>query len=181
MARIKKIGFSEENLNFSSIISHHIDTKEALKEYYINAYKNNRLSNKFIGYTKYELLKEYKNRINELEKSTIFTILSSLEASFRVDYLKRSYSKSRDGLSRSFSEIYKKKENKASLEKDILELWKDHYPEYKPLISELIGAFKFRHWLAHGRYWTPKLGRKYDYSYIYELSLQIYKTLHLVE
>ena len=123
---------------------------------------------------------EYKDRIYELENTTIFMMLSSIEASFRIDYLKRVYKKSKDPLSREFRSIYRKKESKASLERDILALWKIQHPEYKVLISELIGAFKFRHWLAHGRYWTPKIGRKYDYAYVYELSSQIYRLLPLV-
>ncbi len=178
---VERVSFSKENLNFSSILDHHIDLQNSLKEYYIHAYNNNTLAIKFMDYTKDELFDEYKNRIIELEKSTIFTMLSSLEASFRIDYLQRNYNKCKDNVSKDFREIHREKENKASLENDILTTWKNHHPENKAIISELIGAFKFRHWLAHGRYWTPKLGRKYDYTYIYELSSQIYKVLPLMK
>lgn len=105
----KKIRFSQKNLNFYSILEHHIDVQNSLKEYYINSYKNNTLSKKFVDYTKEELFDEYKNRVTELEKSTIFTMLSSLEASFRIDYLERNYKKLKDSLSRDFRNIYKKK------------------------------------------------------------------------
>jgi len=123
--------------------------------------------------------------IEELEKTSSLTLLSFLEAIFRVDYLTRCYRKEKDDLSRKFRVIYKKKANRASLENDILEIWKKHCydsekREYLNLISELIGTLKYRHWLAHGRYWEPKLGRIFDYYYIYELSEQICNTLPLI-
>jgi len=33
---------------------------------------------------------------------------------------------------------------------------------YKQIISEYISVLNYRHWLAHGRYWVPKLGRNFD-------------------
>ena len=103
----RKVRFSQKNLNFSSIVDHHIDIQNALKEYYIVSYKNDMLPTKFLGYTKDELQNEYKKRVSELENSTIFMILSSLEASFRIDYLTRIYCKAKDPLSRKFRLIYK--------------------------------------------------------------------------
>lgn len=47
------------------------------------------------------------------------------------------------------------------------------HPQYKGFISELITAFKYRHWLAHGRYWEPKLGRIYDYYSLYDLAYEM--------
>jgi len=38
----------------------------------------------------------------------------------------------------------------------------------RPLISELRSVFKFRHWLAHGRFW--QIGRKYDFQTLYLLA-----------
>lgn len=177
---VKKVKFSERNLNFSSIIDHHVDTQNALKSYYAISDNNGMLPSRFLGYTKSELLSEYRHRIQELENTTTFTMLSSIEASFRIDYLKRVYGKSKDPVSREFRSTHKEKGNKASLEKDILTIWKNHYSEHQALISELIGAFKFRHWLAHGRYWEPKLGRKYDYAYTYDLSSQVYLSLPFI-
>lgn len=42
----------------------------------------------------------------------------------------------------------------------------------KALLGELAGAFRYRHWLAHGRYWQPKLGRKYDYLSVFGLAYE---------
>jgi hypothetical protein len=38
------------------------------------------------------------------------------------------------------------------------------------MIGALRGALNFRHWIAHGRYWEPKLGRAYGFADIYNLA-----------
>ena len=41
-------------------------------------------------------------------------------------------------------------------------------------ISFLKDAFKYRHWLAHGRYWTLKAGKKrYDFYELYNLAAEV--------
>ncbi|MGB7132439.1 MAG: hypothetical protein WBD59_16615 [Candidatus Sulfotelmatobacter sp.] len=56
------------------------------------------------------------------------------------------------------------------MDEDILEAWSEHSSGSRQLIAELRGAFNFRHWLAHGSYWVPKLGRKYDFNFVYSLA-----------
>jgi hypothetical protein len=51
----------------------------------------------------------------------------------------------------------------------------------KSLIDDLIGAFGYRNWLAHGRYWIPKLGRKYDYESVYKPAEDILGNFPFVE
>jgi len=162
------------------IAQYHTDTGNALKEYYGIDGQRESLPAKFIGYSEEEVSIEFRSRIEELERTSSLTLLSSLEAKLRIDYLKRCYKKEKDNLSKEFRAIYKEKSHRASLEEDILETWKKHHPEHKLLLSELLGALKYRHWLAHGRYWEPKLGRKYDYAYIYDLVEQTDKNLPLV-
>ena len=94
-----------------------------------------------------------------------------------MDYLTRCNQKKKDALSRKMRRMYQIRGSRVSLEDDILRLWKEAYPEYKSFISEVITAFKYRHWLAHGRYWEPKLGRIYDYYSLYELA---YSMEHLL-
>jgi len=52
----------------------------------------------------------------------------------------------------------------------------DIYKEYTTsnLFFELKLAFKFRHWIAHGRYWKPKIGKKYDFNEIFKLAYFTY-------
>lgn len=171
----ERISFSKSGLELREIAAHHSDTAAALKAYYGFSGTGTSLPARFLGYSEQELSAEFRQRIKELEKTSSLTLLSFLEGRFRTDYLTRCYKKGRDGLSRKFRAIYKEKANRASLENDILEIWKKHCSESenaeaRNLISELIGAFKYRHWLAHGRYWEPKLGRVFDYYYVYDLT-----------
>ncbi len=169
----ERISFSKQNLELSEIVEYYLDSEAALKKYYPITGKTDTLIEKFILYTKDEIIKEFKKRVDELDKTSSLTILTSVEAKFRIDYLNRCYKRKKDPLSLELRDLYKIKENHASLEDEILVFWKKHFPDYKGLFSEIIGALKYRHWIAHGRYWYPKLGRKFDYTYIYSLAVQL--------
>jgi hypothetical protein len=100
-------------------------------------------------------------------------LVSAAEALLRVDYLTRVYRRDKDPLSRRFRAIYKKVDARARLDDDILAAWKAEYPEAQSKIGDFLGLSNFRHWLAHGRYWSPKLGQSYDA----ELALEIIEDL----
>ena len=132
---------------------------------------------RFRGYTEEEIADQLKGRLGELNHTSSFTLLSALEAVFRIDYLQRVYKKKKDSLSREFRQLHHDKGNQVSLENDILEAWKKHARPVRPVseaIGELKGALKYRHWLAHGRYWEPKMGReRYDYETVAEIAQRI--------
>jgi hypothetical protein len=109
-------------------------------------------------------------RLEETDQRSAFFILASLEAAFRIDYECRCQKKLKDDLSRAFRAIWKSHKTRVSLDQDIFEAWKEHSSGSGPLIAELRSAFNFRHWLAHGSYWVPKLGRTYDFTFIYSLA-----------
>lgn len=106
----------------------------------------------------------------EIDHNSALSVLSCAEAAIRTDYLRRVYDKQKDDLSRALRRIYKVKEERARLDDDLLFCWRDHSNVSKALVSELIGAFNYRNWLAHGRYWTPKFGRRYDFSTVYPIA-----------
>jgi len=66
-----------------------------------------------------------------------------------------------------------------SLEDDILEMWKTYSTVSARIIGDLRGAFRFRHWVAHGRYWVPKFGQNYDFGAIYTLADEVFLTFPL--
>ena len=154
------------------------DSERSLRFYYNEPGIENR-DPKFLGYTPKEVQEELKERIDELDMHAALGVMAALEASFRTDYLVRCDARKKDNLSRHFRELQKASGNRVSLENAILEAWKDHIQSTKTLISEIIGAFKFRHWLAHGRYWEPKLGRRYDFFSVYQLAQQMETILQL--
>jgi hypothetical protein len=95
----------------------------------------------------------------ELDYLTIMDLLSATEAAVRVDFLRRVQDKGKDPLSRSFRKLAKAFGQRVALEEHILDEWVTHHPNLRSPSSDFKGALKLRHWLAHGRYWTPKLAR----------------------
>lgn len=173
---VKKVSFSGSNLKLPDIGVQHKDVEVSLR-YYFNQTSPS-YNERFKGYKKEEVEKELEKRLSEQEKQTILTILSSVEAAFQVDYYVRCHKKLKDPISRSFYENLKKcnqESTRPSLGKDILPIWKEEIPKqsHKQSIKHLLGAFKYRHWLAHGRYWKPNFGKNYDYNDIYSLAEKV--------
>ena len=109
-------------------------------------------------------------RLDETDLDSSLTALAAVEAAFRIDYLQRCYRREKDPVSRAFRNIYKAKQHNASLENEIFEAWVDNSSGTRSIIGDLRSVFRFRHWLAHGRYWTPKLGRRYDFNDVFALA-----------
>ena len=162
-----KVSFSNQELSFKDIQNYHSTLTKALLEFYKSA-----TDVCFVGYTSTEMRQELEGRLSELDKSSCLSLFASIEALLRINYLQRCEQKRKDTISRKMREIYLSKANKASLEDDILEIWKQE-PCLTSIASQIKAAFKYRHWLAHGRYWTPKFGRKYDFDYLYTLGSEI--------
>jgi hypothetical protein len=148
---------------------YHNDVLDSLKLYFSDVSPS--FSSRFFGCSVAEIKFALAARIEETDLRSAFFVLAALEAAFRIDYLYRCRKKERDPVSRAFRTIYKQREKNASLDEDIFETWKEKSFAPGPrLIRELRGAFNFRHYLAHGRYWEPKLGRKYDFNFVYSLA-----------
>jgi hypothetical protein len=175
-----KVSFSYASQTLEEINDYYQVMSEALRKYYNVADMGNSIPPRFIGLSREELEKELNERLNELDKNVSLSLLSAIEASLRIDYLNRVYRREKDELSKAFREIHKKKANKASLEEDILSSWKIVHPEYKSIFSDILGALKYRHWLAHGRYWVPKLGRQYDFYSISIIAIRFYQDIPLI-
>lgn len=169
MARTSKIPLIAKPLKLEEIANYYNDSDASLRLYFST--KNPNFEQRFPTYTYEEVVLELNERIDELDRSTSLSLLAALEAVFRTDYKIRSEKRKKDALSKYFKEIFKNKEERASLDEDLLNAWKEHTSVQAKLIEDLKGAYKYRHWLAHGRHWTPKMGRPdYDYSDIYTLA-----------
>lgn len=167
-----RFSFSGEHLELTSIGRYHRDIEVAVRLYF--SLENARLNTRFSGYTPEEVEVEMDEVLEENERNSAMNILAALEAAFRIDFIQRGQARKRDGLSRILRPLYMEKGARVSLEDDILRGWKQVYPDLRSTVSDLIGAFRYRHWLAHGRYWTPRLGRRYDYQEIYALADSIF-------
>lgn len=181
---MKRVSFSDENLELEEIWDWFDSNKlglHLLKSDLFEAIRNNSsVPTKYIGFNIAEIEAHIKSQLTELENVTSLSLLSAVEAKLRRDYLSRVYEKKRDEISRSMKQIYNEKAHKASLEEDILECWKGIYPELKRIIGEYRGALKYRNWLAHGRYWLPKFGGKYDLYTVYAIADNVVRNLDLI-
>ena len=175
----KRVSLSGEHLPFQSIVDQQRDVEAALRLYFSSA--NPAFAARFQGQTAAEVEAERDSRIAEAQQLASLSLLSAIEAAFRVDYLNRCYRKRKDTLSRAFRTLHSVKGARVSLDDEILPLWRAHSVGANPLISDLVAAFNFRHWLAHGRYWLPKLGQPYDFFAIETLAATIASSLPLLD
>jgi len=155
-------------LDLDEIVKYHDDVLSALYAFFRNSSRD--FTARYGGHNAEEIQAFLTARLEETDLRSALILLAAVEAAFRIDYQVRCKQKLKDDLSREFRGLYKKYELRVRLEDDILEVWKKYYPGQGALIGELRGAFKFRHWLAHGRYYDPKLGRRYDYQSVFTLA-----------
>jgi hypothetical protein len=120
---------------------------------------------------------EFTRRLHETDLRSSLTILARLGAAFRINYKQRCAKKKPDPVSIAFRALSKAKGQKVALEDEIWGIWRDVHYSMRPLISELSSAFKFRHWLAHGRCW--QVGQKYDFQTLYILADEVLATFPL--
>jgi hypothetical protein len=164
----KRVTLAQQSVSITDVAAYHTDADASLRLLF--AISNPNFALRFLGYSQSQLFAELAERLNETDLRSSFAILTRLEAAFRLDYKQRRTKKKSDAVSIAFRALHKSRGEYVRLEDDIFVIWREHHPEIGPLISELRGAFKFRHWVAHGKYWHPNLGRKYDYQWIYTLA-----------
>jgi hypothetical protein len=163
-----RVVFSGLQLGLPEIADHHRDLGSSLKLYFSPGSPSYLL--RFAGYAATEVTDELGERLDEVDLTSSLAVLGSVEAAFRIDYLQRCYRRGKDPVSRAFRNIYRSKQQWASLEDEIFAAWADNSSVPRAIIGELRGAFRFRHLLAHGRYWIPKLGRRYDFNDLFALA-----------
>jgi hypothetical protein len=161
-------------ISIPEVAKYHRDAESSLRLYFTS--DNPSFVARFAGYVPSKVEEELADRIGETDMRSALAIMTRIEAAFRIDYQMRCRRKETDGVSVAFRRLkrtYGEQYWRVPLERMIFETWRTVYPETSNLISELNGAFRFRHWLAHGRYFQPKLARKYDYQGLYVLAVNV--------
>lgn len=174
----KQITFAAQNISIVNVAAYHKDTDSSLRLFFTSINPN--FTVRFFGKSHATIEAELADRLNETDLRSSLAILSRLEAAFRIDYEYRCKKRKKDSLSKAFRVLYKRRRTKVRFEDHILTTWRESHPETRRLIDELKGAFKFRHWLAHGSYWEPNLARKYDYEGVYGLAESVFANLPLL-
>lgn len=162
---VNRVSFSHAELNLDDIAIHHANVQAGLFEFFAG---NSKVLLERYRETKLDEARD--SSLAELDSTSSLSVLSSTEAAIRLDYLRRVYGRWRDPLSKAMKELHQEKENQVRLEEDLLRLWREQTDVPQVLLGALVGAFKYRHWLAHGRYWTPKFGQRYDYVTVFEIA-----------
>lgn len=167
----RRVSFSELEQTLPEVARHHTLVSTAIFDMFALTPPGKLLMHSSLaGYAGLPAEKVRALVLAEHDHNSALSVLACVEAALRTDYLKRCYGKQKDDIARSFRDIYKERAERARLEDDILGCWRDKSGIPKTLIGELIGAFYYRHWLAHGRYWTQKFGRVYDYQTVYNIA-----------
>ena len=174
-----KVSFSGSEKSIEAIWSWYYDQKEAIRSYKFNIINaiitsSSYVNSKFLTLSLDDINIYFEESELELEHLVCFNLISATEAYLRLDFYKKVYNKDKSEIGRVFREIHKSNLNKISLENDIIENWKKVYSERKGDFSSFLGLLKYRHWLAHGRYWKPKHGQNYNPEIIYDVAENIF-------
>lgn len=158
-------------LTLDGLAECHQDIDSSLRLYYSHVSPDYLI--RFAGEPLEKIRQRLELRLKEADERSAFVVLTALEARFRADFQIRCQKRLKDPLSKYFREIEKTHRQSVRLDENILEGWRKHTNVSAKDISALRSAFRFRHWFAHGRYYPPKFGRKYDFDYVYLMAESI--------
>jgi hypothetical protein len=168
----KRIPNARQPVSLLDLADYHRDAESSLRLYFTST--NPDFVALFAGDRPSEVAAKLADRIHETDMRSALAIMARLEAAFRLDYKWRRQGKKPDAVSITFR---RHRRTNVRLDEDIWETWHVNHPLTRPLIRELRSAFKFRHWLAHGRYW--QVGQKYDFQTLYILAQGVLATFPL--
>ncbi len=158
-----------ENVSIRHIRQCFYDAGQALIHYEdkILSSQNELTDTAFAGFSVREIRERFISDRSELDKSAVLSLIAATEADFRIDYLSRVEAEKKDIVSKAFRQLFKEKRQYAALDKDLLRVWRASDRELEPEINTFTEALKFRHWLAHGRYWTSRVNKSYTPDNVY--------------
>lgn len=146
------------------ITNYHRDAEASLRLYF--SHINPTFPQRFATDSPSEIANKLSGRINETDMRSALVTLARVEAALRQDYLRRCKDKLADDVSIAFRKIHKARGSRARLDEDILDTWYNSLePQERGVISTLRGMLKFRHWMAHGRYWN--VGTMHSFQDVY--------------
>jgi hypothetical protein len=141
---------------------------------------------RYLFKTREEIDHDFAYQTAELGWLAMLGMMGSMEAALRVDFIERVSNRKKDEVSRKFRRIANRRDiGRIRLEEDILDTWRDFgsHDRIKSAVAEFKGTLNLRHWLAHGRYWKPKLGRAagYDPVDILDVCKELLQVVGLME
>lgn len=178
---MSKVTFSDQRVSISYIWEWYQETEKALrverKRILDALISHSYIEGAFFGMTREDVDGYFEEHKRELDFLVCFDIISAVEGCLRLDYLSRVYKRLKDPMSRKFRALYKQSGPRVRLSEDILDSWSGEYPSCKSVIGQFRGLLGLRDWLAHGRYWDPKLGRQYTPEGVFDVADQLFDNL----
>jgi hypothetical protein len=160
-----------QNALFNSldeIVLYDEDAKTSMRHYFNSILEGEIAPEDKMHLTEDEIKGLLDRSLDETDARSSLILLTFIEARFRLHYQGRSkmQRKIRAELKKKPRLASREKINRPSLEEDLFDAWKKLLPGEAKFFSDLTTFFKYRHWVAHGRYFihTPK---KPDYNYLF--------------
>lgn len=169
---VSRTSAASQSVSLLDLADYQRDTDRSLRLYFTSI--NPDFVALFAGDRPSDVAEKLADRINETDMRSALAVMARVEAAFRLDYQWRRKAKKPDAVSIAFR---RHRRTNVRLDEDIWETWSVNYPMTRRLISEIRSAFRFRHWLAHGRYWPA--GQKYDFQTVYLLAQEVLATFPL--
>jgi hypothetical protein len=133
-----------------------------------------------LGLTHDELKDLFHLYLRELNEVASLTMIASAEAVLRLDFEQRVSKRRKDKISLEFRDIRRRRGMRIRLNEDILGAWAVAGGVAKSTIGDFRGLLNLRDWLAHGRYWAPKLGQQYDAQGVFSVSNRLLSKLPIL-
>lgn len=172
MARVGSLVFSYEHLPLEKISKQYSSVENSIELYFSPG--NPRFSQIFAFYSPQEIHDERNTCLSEHGLGTSMTVLAAVEAAFRIDFELRCQSTNDDPISNHLRMIRRgRTQHLISFTEDILNGWEQEFPSGRQTIPAMREAYKFRNWLAHGRYWIPNI-EKFEYGDLYALAEEVF-------
>jgi len=126
-----------------------------------------------------ELREEFASARKQLGYAAKFLLLTSVEALLRLTFDQLSKRERKPAIAHRFRRIRRERGDKVRLEEDILNTWIEVYPQTAQSIRVFKGVMPLRNWLAHGRYWNPKVGRAINsVRDVYDIASEMLISMH---
>jgi hypothetical protein len=182
---MKRVTFSQDVASVAAVWDWYTTSRRALSRYQAYLAKSLRsrqaVPQGFTGLTPEELRERFQGFSRELQFAASLGMMAAAEAALRQDYAERVYRRKKDDLSRDMRKLHKEKGRRVSMSDDLLAIWAEHHPSCTRASGKFRGAIRFRDWLAHGRWWLPKLGRNYLPEDVFDIADQLFHSLPEVQ
>lgn len=114
-------------------------------------------SSLFHGLDAWVVERRLENDRVELDHWALMMLVAAFEATVRHDMARRIERRTKDPVRKLLKQVRVEYRGRVPLP-EVLEIWEDRGQVPPALALEVRRLVNHRHWLAHGRYWSNKLG-----------------------